>query len=194
MNDLMLLTDKQRHRLEESWTGVFRHEVFARIDERPFAVLYSIIASRRITPAGLPIRSETIKAGFNGSDEEMYDAICHDLQTRYAVGYEKLGERESTLRSVCNFRRCVHKCREATSQDLIAQSIAQITDAQFQPFHFKTSWLRVDSTQVSSNICDVSRLHLAVEILKRVYRMLSGTDQVGYNNSFAPYLKITGGQ
>ena len=39
--DLNNLTDKARSDLECSWAGVFYREFFCRLDERPFAVLYS---------------------------------------------------------------------------------------------------------------------------------------------------------
>ncbi len=39
LSDLDHLTTKQRRRLDESWAGIFRREVFARLDESPFAVL-----------------------------------------------------------------------------------------------------------------------------------------------------------
>jgi hypothetical protein len=45
LSDLALLPARQRERLEQSWAGTFRHEVFERLDEQPFAVLYSDIAS-----------------------------------------------------------------------------------------------------------------------------------------------------
>ena len=35
------LPEKQRKRLENSWAGTFYKEFFYRIDEEPFAVLYS---------------------------------------------------------------------------------------------------------------------------------------------------------
>ena len=40
-SDLGVLPEKLRTQLEESWAGTFYRDVFARIDEEPFAVLYS---------------------------------------------------------------------------------------------------------------------------------------------------------
>jgi len=52
----------------------------------------------------------------------------------------------------------------------------------------------MDSTQIASNIMDMSRLQLLVEILQRVYRMLTEVDQQVYAETFAPYLKGHSGQ
>ena len=81
------LPEAQAERLDESWAGVFYRECFSRIDERPFAVLYSPRDSRPNIPVNVLVGLEALKAGFGWSDEEMYDAFCFDLQVRYALGY-----------------------------------------------------------------------------------------------------------
>ena len=84
LSTVNLLPASQAKRLEESWAGVFYREFFSRIDERPFAVLYSGKDSRPNIPVNVLVALEALKAGFNWSDEEMYDAFCFDLQVRYA--------------------------------------------------------------------------------------------------------------
>ena len=49
-SDLNLLSAHQRKRLDQSWAGTFRREVFERLDERAFAGLYNDIASRPNVP------------------------------------------------------------------------------------------------------------------------------------------------
>ncbi|MCP4488787.1 MAG: transposase, partial [Gammaproteobacteria bacterium] len=44
------LPEKLQKRLEESWSGIFYREFFVRIDETPFAILYSDEASRPNIP------------------------------------------------------------------------------------------------------------------------------------------------
>jgi len=67
------LPEKLQKRLEDSWSGIFYHEFFVRIDEEPFAVLYSDEASRPNIPINVLVGLETLKSGFGWSDEEMYD-------------------------------------------------------------------------------------------------------------------------
>ncbi len=52
----------------------------------------------------------------------------------------------------------------------------------------------MDSTFIASNIRELSRLQLLVEVLQRVWRMLNRDDQERYEDDFAPYLKGTSGQ
>ena len=85
------LPEKRRQRLETSWAGTFRREFFGRIHEEAFAVLYSDVPSRPNVPVNVLVSLDTLKASFGWSDEELCDHFLHDLQVRYALGYENLG-------------------------------------------------------------------------------------------------------
>ena len=104
-SDLDHLSKKARERLETSWAGVFRREFFSRLDESPFAVLYGEGPSRPNIPVNVLVGLEALKSGFGWSDQEMHDAFLFDLQTRYALGYENIGEGDFDLRTVYHFRR-----------------------------------------------------------------------------------------
>ena len=189
------LPKKHQARLEASWAGTFYHELFCRIDEEPFAVLYSDDeASRPNIPINLLVGFETLKAGFGWSDEEAYDHFCFDVQVRYAVGYRDLSEGHFDLRTVYNFRHRVAKHMQETGENLIDRAFEQVTDDQIVAFNLKTNKLRMDSTQIASNIRQTTRLQLLVEVLQRVHRMLDEDDQQRYDDDFAAYLKGSSGQ
>jgi hypothetical protein len=180
--------------LESSWAGAFYRQVFVRLDEEPFAVLYSAEASRPNIPINVLVGLETLKAGFGWSDEEMYENFCFNLQVRYALGCRKLDEGHFELRTVYNFRRRLSEHMQETGQELLAQAFEQITDEQVAAFSVQTNKLRMDSTQVASNIRQFSRLQLLVEVLQRVHRDLTEADQHQYGSAFEPYLKGSSGQ
>jgi hypothetical protein len=194
MSDLDALPPKLKARLEASWAGTFYREVFVRIDEKPFAVLYSDEASRPNTPINVLVGLETLKAGSGWSDEEMDENFCFDLQVRLALGYRQLGAGHFELRTMYNFRQRLSEYMQRTGEDLVAQAFAQVTDEQVVAFTLKTSKLRMDSTQIASNIRQYSRLQLLVEVLQRVYRDLSEADQLGYTPEFGAYVKGSSGQ
>ena len=183
------LRDDQRKLLDGSWAGVFYRELFCRLDERPFAVLYSDEASRPNVPVNVLIGLEVLKAGFGWSDAEMYEAFTFNLQVRYALGYRDLSEGYLDIRTVYYFRQRVAEHMQKTGTNLLAQAFAQVTDAQVKAFAIKTGRLRMDSTFIASNICAMSRLHLLVEVLQRVDHMLTPADQVRYEPDFAAYRK-----
>ncbi len=193
-SDLDNLTEKSQLRLEESWAGVFYRECFCRLDETIFAVLYTDSASRPNIPINVQVGLETMKAGFGWSDQQMHDAFLFNVQVRYALGYRNLGEGDFDLRTVYNFRRRLSQHMNETGENLIERAFEQITDEQMAAFELKTGSLRMDSTQIASNIQQSSRLQLLVELLQRTYRMLKAVDQTAYAEVFAPYLKGTSGQ
>jgi len=194
MSDLDALPPKLKARLEASWAGTFYREVFVRLDEKPFAGLYSDEASRPNIPINVLVGLETLKAGFGWSDEEMDENFCFDLQVRYALGYRQLGEGHFELRTTYNFRHRLSAYMQATGEDVLAQAFAQVTDEQVVAFSLKTNKLRMDSTQIASNIRHYSRLQLLVEVLQRVHRDLSEADQQAYAPELAAYLKGSSGQ
>lgn len=193
-SDLDHLSKKARERLETSWAGVFRREFFGRVDESPFAVLYDESPSRPNIPVNVLVGLEALKSGFGWSDQEMHDAYLFDLQTRYALGYENIGEGDFDLRTVYNFRRRLCKHMQEKGENLLEQAFEQVTDEQVKAFELTTGSLRMDSTQIASNIQRMGRLQLLVEVLQRVHRMLSEADQAHYADEFAPYLKGSSGQ
>lgn len=191
---LFSLPEKQRQRLEASWAGVFYEEVFSRIDERIFAVLYSEKASRPNVAVNILLGLEILKDGNGWTDEEMYSNFCYNVQVRYALGLHSLDEGHFELRTVYNFRqRLVHHMQQ-TGENLFEECFERITDEQMEAYAVKSNVQRVDSKQIASNIRRTTRLQLLVEVLQRTYRMLDATDKQAYHDSFAPYIKEKSGR
>jgi hypothetical protein len=188
ISNVQQLPDRQRQRLEQSWAGVFFHEVFCRLNEEPFAVLYADLPSRPNVPVNLLVGLECLKSGFGWSDEELYDAFLYNIQVRYALGYQELGEGEFDLRTLYYFRQRLSRYSQETGVNLLDQTFEQITDEQLAAFELKMGKQRMDSTQVGCNIRQQGRLQLLVEILQRVQRILSESDQGRWAETFEPYL------
>jgi hypothetical protein len=183
------LPSGMRERLEQSWAGTFRRAVFQQLDETPFAVLYSAEYSRPNVPVNVLLGLEMLKAGFGWTDEELYDHFLYDLQVRYALGYEQLSEGYFSIRTLYEFRRRLGTHMQQSGENLVEVAFEQITDEQIQALKLNTSRLRMDSTQIASNIRQYSRMQLLVEVLQRVHRILSETDQTHYQAPLAPYIK-----
>lgn len=188
------LPEKQRERLENSWAGVFYRECFVRVNEGLFAVLYSEEASRPNVAVNVLVGLEMLKAGFGWSDSELYDAFTYNVQVRYALGYRNLGEGHFELRTLYNFRQRVTEYMQETGENLFEKVFEQITDEQIEALELKTGKLRMDSTQIGSNIRQMSRLQLLVEVMQRMGRALSESDRAHYAELLKPYLKGSSGQ
>jgi len=188
------LPEKILKRLEASWAVTFYDQIFVRIDEGRFAVLYADEPSRPNIPVNVLVGLEILKSGFGWSDEEMYDHFCYDIQVRRALGCRDLGEGHFELRTMYNFRKRLTQHMQETGENLFEQVFEQITDEQLAAFQLKTDKLRMDSTMIASNIREMTRLRLLVEVLQRAHRMLNEEDQQQYAEAFGPYLKGSSGQ
>jgi hypothetical protein len=158
------LPEKHRKRLDNSWAGVFYKEFFSRLKEEPFSVLYADIPSRPNIPVNVLVGLEYLKAGFGWSDEELYDAFIYNMQVRYALGYQQLGEGDFELRTLYNFRQRLSRYMQAQGVNLLDQAFEQVTDEQIEAFNIKVGKQRMDSTFVASNIRQMGRLQLLVEV------------------------------
>jgi len=187
------LPEKQRNRLEQSWAGTFYREFFSRIDESAFSVLYSEQPSRPNVPVNLLVGLEALKAGNGWSDEELYEAFLYNLQVRYALGYDRLGDGDFEIRTLYYFRQRLSQYNIKAGVNLLEKAFEQITDKQIVELSLRTSQQRMDSTQIASNIVNANRLHLLVEAIQRAQRILSEADQTRLSELFAPYIKDSAG-
>lgn len=187
------LPEKQRTRLENSWAGAFYREFYSRIDENVFSVLYSDEPSRPNVPVNIMVGLEALKSGNGWSDAELYEHYCYDLQVRYALGLDRLGDGDFEIRTLYYFRERLSKYNLDKHENLLEKAFEQITDAQITDLKVCTGMQRMDSTQIASNIVSASRLQLLVAAIQRVERILSDEDKVRLAESFAPYIKDSAG-
>lgn len=188
------LPENQRKRLENSWAGEFYREFFCRIQEDRFAVVYADIPSRPNIPVNVLLGMETLKAGFGWSDEELYDHFTFDLQVRYALGYQDLREGHFELRTLYNFRQRLSHYNQEHGVNLVSQAFTDITGQQMVALKVRGGIQRMDSTQIASNILDMSRLQLLVEGIQRLWRILNESEQQRYQEWLGEYVKSGSGQ
>jgi len=189
ISDVQALSEKKRERLEQSWAGVFYTEVFRRIAEAEFAVLYGGVPSRPNVAVNVLFGLELLKSGFGWSDNELYEHFLFDLQVRYALGIHDLKAEDFELRTLYNFRRHLREYDLEHGINLVERSIAQITAGQVTAFKLDTRLQRMDSTFIASNIYNASRLHLLVEGVQRLAALLSEAEKELYAERLAPYAR-----
>ena len=183
-----------KKRLQESWAGTFYDEFFCQIEEKNFEILYSTEPSRPNVPVNVLVGLEVMKDGFGWTDEEMYSQFSYNVQVRYALGYRNLEEGHFELRTVYNFRRRHTEHMQETGENLFEECFEQITEEQMEKFKVKSGVQRMDSKQIASNIREMSRLQVLVEVVQRVYRMLKADDKMKYHETFKPYIKDKSGK
>jgi hypothetical protein len=187
-NSDFLMPSKMREQLYASWAHTFRVLVFAQIPEECFAVLYSEKESRPNAPINVLVGGDMLKDGFGWTDEVLERHLQFDLQTRYALGLDDLSQNVPTLRTFQNHRRRVRKHTEAGGENLYEVVFQAVTDEQLQQLQLKTGWQRMDSTQLLSNIAQVSRLELVLRVLQRGVTGLPAGRQAIWRQEQADYL------
>lgn len=177
--------------LENSWAHFFYTDYFCKLDETVFSVLYSNKKSRPNTPVNILVGFETIKSGFGWSDEELYNHFLFDLQVRYALGLHDFDEAYFDLRTIYHFRALLCDYEREHNINLIQRTTEKITDKQIEKFKLKTGLQRMDSTQIQSNIQNMSRIQLLVEMIHRLHRILSDEDVEKLSERFSIYIKTS---
>jgi hypothetical protein len=184
-----LLPPKLRRKMEASWAHTFYHDVFVRISEEPFAILYSEEDSRPNAAVNVLVGADMLKTGFGWSDAELEENIHFDLLVRYALGMNNLNKEIPVLRTLYNFRRRVREYAQETNINLYQETFKAITDEQLAELELKTGWQRMDSTQLLSNIAQMNRLSLVLSVLQKGMSALPAADIEKWYADYGKYLK-----
>lgn len=167
------LNPKIKKRLDESWAPIFYEQVFCKIDEIPFAVLYSPDMGRTNFPVNILLSLELIKHTFDYTDETLLDQYNLNFQIMYALGMRNLGERYLADRTFYNFRRRVyqHTIEHPEEEDLIFGQFERLARSFCEAAGISTKQQRMDSTFIMSNIKLAGRLSLAFDVLQQALRI-----------------------
>ena len=153
-------------RLDKSWAPIFYEYVFCKIDEKPFAVLYSDIGAPNF-PVNIALSLELIKHLFNYSDDELMDEFYFNYQINYAVGIRHLGGLNLAERTFYDFRNRIYRytIEYPELEDLTFGQFLNLTDNFLKAANLSSKVQRMDSTMFMPNIKKAGRLALAYDIL-----------------------------
>lgn len=159
-----------RRRLENSWAPVFYEHVFCQIDEEPFAVLYSEDTGRPNFPVNILVGLEILAACFAYSVEEMLEQFYFNVQFRWALGIRDISDCPVSERTIYEFRQRLyaHALTHPGRESLIHQQFDSISDHLMSFMGLVREEMRMDSTQLMSNIRRAGRLSLSYDMLKQV--------------------------
>jgi hypothetical protein len=160
-------------RLDKSWAPVFYEHVFCRIDEKPFAVLYSDIGAPNF-PVNIALSLEFIKHLFNYSDDELMDEFYFNYQVDYAVGIKHLGGLNLAERTFYDFRARVyrHIIEHPDQEELIYGQFLNLTNNFLKTANIGDQAQRMDSTMFMPNIKKAGRLALAYDVLTKAVKAI----------------------
>ncbi|MDD2498829.1 MAG: transposase [Desulfitobacteriaceae bacterium] len=154
-------------KLHKSWAALFYQHVFCQIDESVFAPLYSSDNGRPNFPVNILMSLDLIKEIRDYTDEVLLDEYAYNFQISYALGLRTLGERYFAPRTLYEFRARLYNysLEYPEEADPIFAQFQKLTDHFIKAAKLNTDEVRMDSTQIMSNIKLAGRLSLAYDVL-----------------------------
>lgn len=168
--------------------------VFKNIDESLFSVLYSDQKSRPNSPINAMVASLLLMNRRSWTYDELFKNIQFHLLVKIALGLDQIDEVPFCVATLFNFQNRLHKHFIKTGENLLEQVFDQLTEDQLKKLKLKTNIQRTDSFSALSNIRNYSRLQLLLEMIIRIYRVLSDEDQHRFIDQFSDYINKTSGQ
>ena len=168
------LTAREQKALENSWAKVFAEEVFPKIDEKPFAVLYSDKASRPNTPVNVIIGACIIKELFDYSDDELVEGLMLDLRLQYALHTTSFTEQPLSDKTLSRFRRRCYDYEQTHGVDLYKAAIQNYNKEIAKMMELDGKIRRMDSLMINSNML------LNPTDPEATYRRKAGKEYRGY--------------
>ena len=168
--------------------------IFCNIDEDIFSVLYSDVKSRPNSPINAMVSALILQSRKAWTYEQLFDSIQFHILVRLALGLDNLHEMPFSPATLFNFQNRLNDHFVKTGINLLEQVFDSLTQKQLKALKLKTNIQRTDSFLAASNIRSYSRLQLLIEMLIRLYRILSDEDKEKFQQQFNPYVEKTSGQ
>ena len=158
------MSDEHRRMLAESWAGTFRKNVLSKIDEAPYAVLYSSEYSRPNAPVNVLIGMMILEAVMGIPESVMRQETIFNAQVQYALGLEDMKNVDISERTLQRFRNACIAYEAQTGTDLIHNTIVSLAASQAEVMGLTGEKYRMDSLMVDSYIRTMSRLELVFQV------------------------------
>lgn len=169
----------------------FYENVFSKIDEKIFKSLYCKDNGRPNAPINVMVSALLLKEKRNWSYSEMFDEIRFNLAIRAALGLFSFYGMPFSESTIFNFQNLINAYREKTGINLFEKVFDGITLSHIKEYKIKTDIARTDSFMIDSNIRKYGRLQLLIEIIKRLYKILTKNDKKKFADNFSAYINST---
>ncbi len=175
---LNTLTERERKFLERSWAKYFAEFIFPKIDEIPYAVLYSDKDSRPNTPVNVQIGALLLKELTNLSDDELLESLMFDIRFQYALHTTSFAEQPLSDRTLSRFRARCAAYETERGVDLLHETITSLSSEMAELMRIDSSLKRMDSLMVASNIKRMGRLELLYTCVANLAKEMAKTREI----------------
>ena len=160
------LPQSMMKQLNEGWPGIFYRNIFKKINESKFKVLFSEDMGRPNFPVKILIALEILRQLFDLTDKEVVDSFNFDARFMRAVGLKRIGQKNLCYRTVYEFRDRIVEHAKETGNNLMEELFEELTDELIDIADLETEIQKMDSTMVDANIKHLSRIELMRRTLK----------------------------
>ena len=188
------LPAQMQRKLIESEEYAFYRLIFSHIQEEDFACLYSENGSRPNAPINAMVSSLFLKERRGWTFEELFDQIQFNLLTKAALGLSRLDEMPFCQASLFNFMNRLNEHFIQSGENLLEKVFDHLTARQLKDLKIKTTIQRTDSFLAASHIRNYTRMQLLIELVLRIWRVLSEEDKARFKERFSSYLGKSSGQ
>ena len=175
---LNTLTEREKKFLDRSWAKYFAEFIFPKIDEIPYAVLYSDKDSRPNTPVNVQIGALLIKELTNLSDDELLESLMFDIRFQYALHTTSFAEQPLSDRTLSRFRARCAAYETEHGVDLLHETITSLSSEMAELMKIDSSLKRMDSLMVASNIKRMGRLELLYTCVANLAKEMAKTREI----------------
>jgi len=187
------LPDHKRKKMDESKEAAFLRDVVARISEEPFRALFCQDNGAPNTPVRQMVGGYILMHYKNWSTRELFEQIDFNLLTMRALGIVDYEEPVFCRATFFHFLGRLAGHYVETGENLLEQVLDHPTARQMKELGIKGDIQRTDSFQAISNIVSYSRLRLLVEVLIRLWKVLTQCDKQQFAGIFEPYVREDAG-
>jgi len=184
------MTDELKIMYEKTWAPAFYTNIFSRINEKLFKVLFSDKISRSNTPVNIYVSLEILKELFGLSDQELLRRFHFDNLFILAMGLNEIGEITISERAFYYMRGRVVKYEEETGINLLDKVFANFKDDIIKKLGLSKKIKRIDSTLIGSNIRRLNRIKLLLETLTCFLKKLDDNDFLKLSKEIREFKKI----
>lgn len=120
------LTKTQKAYLDKSWAGYFAEEIFPKIDESRYQVLYSANAGRYNTPINQMVSLLILKDLTGLSYTNLINEVALDLRYKYALCCTDKVDSPAGASTLSNLRTRIRNYKKKTGIDLYQSTLSDI--------------------------------------------------------------------
>lgn len=162
----------KRYNDPNAWHNLFRTQVYGRIEESSYSVLFDDTMGAPNAPISLLVSMMVLKEAYGWSDLQLFEQCGFNLLVRSALGLANLNDHVPAESTYYLFRKRVYQHRETTGEDLLQKTFDSITSGQIKDFQVNGASIRMDSKLFGSNIAYYSRYEVIHRTLCLFYASL----------------------